>query len=162
MRDHRRPGQDGSGPAVGAGRCGSPCWKLETPARLSWRLVHPATMRLLDPLETKGTLCGFALRGPHGHVHSNGRAVTYIDFSDTISLPLCRNGAQWDLLVLLAEAAQANRAYAADENRVTGVQEGGKVAGVRYQGAEGPGGGGIDRGVRRPMVDRPARGGLSA
>lgn len=105
--------------------------------------VHPTTMRLLDEL---GLWERFAAL-PYSEVrtatlHSNGRAVTYIDFERLHQpYPYVAMVPQWDLLNLLAEAAQAEPSFTLRmKTEVTGLlREGGKVTGVRYQGAEGPG-----------------------
>ncbi|WCS20643.1 FAD-dependent oxidoreductase [Mycobacterium marinum] len=105
--------------------------------------VHPTTMRLLDEL---GLWERFA-ELPFSEVRkatldTNGRSVTYIDFGRLNQPhPYVAMVPQWDLLNLLAEAAQAESSFTLRMNtEVTGLlQEGGRVTGVRYQGAEGPG-----------------------
>lgn len=108
--------------------------------------VHPSTMRLLDEL---GLWDRFAAL-PHSEVHSakfeaDGRSVTYVDFSrlEPLGQPHCFVAMvpQWDLLNLLAEAAQQEPSFTLHmETEVTGLlREGDKVTGVRFQGPEGPG-----------------------
>jgi 2-polyprenyl-6-methoxyphenol hydroxylase-like FAD-dependent oxidoreductase len=73
---------------------------------------------------------------------SNGRSVTYIDFERLRQPhPYIAMVPQWDLLNLLAEAAQAEPSFTLRMNtEVTGLlREGGRVTGVRCQGSEGPG-----------------------
>ncbi len=105
--------------------------------------VHPTTMRLLDEL---GLWERFAAL-PHSEVHkakfeSNGRSVTYVDFGRLRQRhPYVAMVPQWDLLNLLAEVAQAEPSFTLRMNtEVTGLLwEAGRVAGMRYQGPEGPG-----------------------
>jgi 2-polyprenyl-6-methoxyphenol hydroxylase-like FAD-dependent oxidoreductase len=106
--------------------------------------VHPTTLRLLDEL---GLWERFAAL-PHSEVRkakfeSNGRSVTYIDFERLRQQPhpFIAMVPQWDLLNLLAEAAQAEPSFTLRmKTEATGLlREGGRVAGVRYQAADGPG-----------------------
>src|ERR1700749_1635781 len=112
--------------------------------------VHPTTLRLLDEL---GLWDRFAAM-PHSEVRSakfeaDGRSVTYIDFGGLAALgqpfPFVAMVPQWDLLNLLAEAAQAEPSFTLRmRTEVTGLlhgdgREGGRVTGVRYQGPDGPG-----------------------
>ncbi len=105
--------------------------------------VHPTTMRLLDEL---GLWERFA-ELPFSEVRkatldTNGHSVTYIDFGRLNQPhPYVAMVPQWDLFNLLAEAAQAEPSFTLRMNtEVAGLlQEGGRVTGVRYQGAEGPG-----------------------
>ncbi len=105
--------------------------------------VHPTTMRLLDELglaEQFAALRYSAIR--KGQFESNGRSVTYIDFERLRQpYPFIAMVPQWDLLNLLAEAAQAEPNFTLRMNtEVTGLlRDGGRVAGVRYQGSEGVG-----------------------
>src|SRR5262249_38676280 len=73
---------------------------------------------------------------------SNGRSVTYIDF-DRLRQPhpFIAMVPQWDLLNLLAEAAQAEPSFTLRmKTEATGLlREGGRITGVRYQGPKGPG-----------------------
>ncbi len=105
--------------------------------------VHPTTMRLLDEL---GLWERFAAL-PHSEIRratleANGRSVTYIDFGRLRQpYPFIAMVPQWDLLNLLADAAQAEPSFTLRMNtEVTGLlHEGGKVTGVRYQGSDGSG-----------------------
>jgi 2-polyprenyl-6-methoxyphenol hydroxylase-like FAD-dependent oxidoreductase len=105
--------------------------------------VHPTTMRLLEEL---GLWERFA-KLPQTELHSatlesNGRSVTHVDFRRLrqphryIALV-----PQWDLLNLLAEAAQTEPSFTLRMcTEATGLlREGRKVTGVRYHGPEGPG-----------------------
>lgn len=105
--------------------------------------VHPTTLRLLDEL---GLWERFAAI-PHSEVRSarfesDGRSVTYVDFgrlrqphSFVAMVP------QWDLLNLLADAAQEEPTFTLRMNTEATdlMREGGKVTGVRYRGPDGPG-----------------------
>ncbi len=106
--------------------------------------VHPTTMRLLDEL---GLWERFAAL-PHSEVQkarfeSDGRSVTYVDFGRLRRQPhpFVAMVPQWDLLNLLADAAQAEPSFTLwMKTEATGLlREGGRVAGVRYQGPDGPG-----------------------
>jgi 2-polyprenyl-6-methoxyphenol hydroxylase-like FAD-dependent oxidoreductase len=105
--------------------------------------VHPTTMRLLDELglwDRFSALHYSEVRSAKLDV--NGRSVTYIDFERLRQPhPYIAMVPQWDLLNLLAEAAQAEPSFTLRmKAEVTGLlREGGKVTGVRYQGPEGPG-----------------------
>ncbi|WP_158016838.1 FAD-dependent oxidoreductase [Mycobacterium basiliense] len=105
--------------------------------------VHPTTMRLLDEL---GLWERFQ-RLPYTEVHSatfekDGRSVTYVDF-DRLNQPhpFIAMVPQWDLLNLLAEAAQAEPTFSLRMNtEVTGLlRDGDRVIGVTYRGPDGPG-----------------------
>ncbi|ORX07191.1 monooxygenase [Mycobacterium triplex] len=105
--------------------------------------VHPTTMRLLDEL---GLWERFAAI-PHSEVHSarfesDGRSVTYVDFSRLRQPhPFVAMVPQWDLLNLLADAAQEEPTFTLRmKTEATDLmREGGKVTGVRYRGPDGPG-----------------------
>jgi 2-polyprenyl-6-methoxyphenol hydroxylase-like FAD-dependent oxidoreductase len=106
--------------------------------------VHPTTMRLLDEL---GLWERFAAL-PHSEVQSarfelDGRSVTYVDFGRLRRQPhpFVAMVPQWDLLNLLADAAQAEPSFTLRmKTEATGLlREGSKVTGVRYQGPDGPG-----------------------
>jgi len=105
--------------------------------------VHPTTMRLLDELglgERFAALHYSEVR--KGTLESHGRSVTYIDFERLRQpYPFIAMVPQWDLLNMLAEAAKAEPSFTLRmETEVTGlVRDGDGVAGVRYQGADGPG-----------------------
>ena len=103
--------------------------------------VHPTTLRLLDEL---GLWERFAAL-PHSEVQtansSDGRSVTYVDFGRLRQPhPFVAMVPQWDLLNLLAEAAQAEPSFTLRmRTEATGLlRDGGKVTGVRYQGPDGP------------------------
>ena len=74
---------------------------------------------------------------------SDGRPVTYIDFGRLRRQPhpFIAMVPQWDLLNMLADAAQAEPSFTLwMKTEATGLlREGGRVAGVRYQGPDGPG-----------------------
>ena len=106
--------------------------------------VHPTTMRLLDEL---GLWERFAAL-PYSEVQCarfelGGRSVTYVDFGRLRRQPhpFVAMVPQWDLLNLLADAAQAEPSFTLRmKTEATGLlREGGKVTGVRYQGPDGPG-----------------------
>ncbi|MDR3654965.1 MAG: FAD-dependent oxidoreductase [Mycobacterium sp.] len=105
--------------------------------------VHPSTMRLLDELglwERFAALPQSEIR--RGTLESNGRSVTYVDFGRLRQpYPFIAMVPQWDLLNLLADAAQVEPSFTLRMNtEVTGLlREGGKVTGVRYRGPDGPG-----------------------
>ncbi|OMC46975.1 monooxygenase [Mycobacterium sp. IS-2888] len=104
--------------------------------------VHPTTLRLLDELglwERFSELDYSEVR--KAAFESNGRSVTYVDFERLRQPhPFIAMVPQWDLLNLLAEAAQAEPTFTLRmKTEVTGLlREGGKVTGVRYEGPEGP------------------------
>lgn len=105
--------------------------------------VHPTTLRLLDEL---GLWERFAAL-PFSEVRNatfdlGGRSVTYVDFERLRQPhPYIAMVPQWDLLNLLAEAAQAEPSFTLRmKTEATGLlREGDRVVGVRYQGPEGPG-----------------------
>jgi len=105
--------------------------------------VHPTTLRLLDEL---GLWERFAAM-PHSKVQTakfeaDGRSVTYIDFGRLRQPhPYVAMVPQWDLLNLLAEAAQTEPSFRLRmKTEATGLlRDGGKVTGVRYQGPDGRG-----------------------
>ncbi|MGO9928728.1 MAG: FAD-dependent oxidoreductase [Mycobacterium sp.] len=105
--------------------------------------VHPTTMRLLDELglwERFAALPFTEVR--KAKFDSDGRSVTYVDFERLHQPhPFVAMVPQWDLLNLLADAAQAEPSFSLRMNtEVTGLLwEGGRVAGVRLHGPEGPG-----------------------
>jgi 2-polyprenyl-6-methoxyphenol hydroxylase-like FAD-dependent oxidoreductase len=105
--------------------------------------VHPTTLRLLDELglgERFAELPFSKLR--RGTLESDGRSVTYLDFGRLRQPhPYVAMVPQWDLLNLLAEAAQAEPSFNLRMRiEVTGLlRDAGRVTGVRYEGAEGPG-----------------------
>ena len=106
--------------------------------------VHPTTLRLLDEL---GLWDRFATLS-HSEIHQisldvAGRSVAVVDFGRLRRQPhpYVAMVPQWDLLNLLAEAAQAEPSFTLRmSSEVTGLlHEDGRVAGVRYQDADGPG-----------------------
>ncbi|MGZ4514882.1 MAG: FAD-dependent monooxygenase, partial [Mycobacterium sp.] len=105
--------------------------------------VHPTTMRLLDELglwEPFAALHFTEVRT--AKLESNGRSVTYVDFERLRQPhPFVAMVPQWDLLNLLADAAQVEPSFSLRMNtEVTGLLwEAGRVAGVRYRGPDGPG-----------------------
>ena len=105
--------------------------------------VHPTTMRLLDELglwERFAALPFTEVR--KAKFDSDGRSVTYVDFERLHQPhPFVAMVPQWDLLSLLADAAQAEPSFSLRMNtEVTGLLwECGRVAGVRLHGSEGPG-----------------------
>jgi 2-polyprenyl-6-methoxyphenol hydroxylase-like FAD-dependent oxidoreductase len=105
--------------------------------------VHPTTLRLLDELglwERFAALPYSEIR--NASIESNGRPVTYVDFGRLrLPHPFIAMVPQWDLLNLLAEAAQAEPNFTLRmRTEVTGLlREGGRVTSVRYQGPEGAG-----------------------
>ncbi|GFG87003.1 oxidoreductase [Mycolicibacter algericus] len=106
--------------------------------------VHPTTLRLLDEL---GLWDRFAALS-HSEIHQvvldvAGRGVTVVDFGRLRGQPhpYIAMVPQWDLLNLLAESAQTEPTFTLRmQTEVTGLlHENGRVAGVRYQGPDGPG-----------------------
>lgn len=105
--------------------------------------VHPTTLQLLDELglgERFAQLPYSKLR--RGTLESEGHSVTYLDF-ERIRQPhrYIAMVPQWDLLNLLAEAAQAEPGFTLRMRaEVTGLlRDGDRVTGVRYEGVDGPG-----------------------
>lgn len=105
--------------------------------------VHPTTLRLLDEL---GLWERFAAL-PYSEIRdatleSNGRRVTYIDFGRLRQPhPFIAMVPQWDLLNLLAEAAETEPNFTLRmRTEVTGLlREAGRVTGVSYHGPGGAG-----------------------
>lgn len=105
--------------------------------------VHPVTLTLLDDL---GLYDEFEAL-PHSEVEKvwvpvGGRQVTIADFSRLKELhPLLALVPQWDLLDLLADAAQREPSFTLRmSTEVTGLlREGSTVTGVRFTGPDGPG-----------------------
>ncbi|HEU4359957.1 MAG TPA: FAD-dependent oxidoreductase [Mycobacterium sp.] len=105
--------------------------------------VHPTTMRLLDEL---GLWQRFSAL-PYSEVRkaafeSNGRVVTLVDFERLRQPhPFVAMVPQWDLLNLLAAAAQEEPSFTLQmSTEVTGLlTEAGRVTGVRYQSPSGSG-----------------------
>jgi len=106
--------------------------------------VHPSTLRLLDEL---GLFAQFDAL-PHTRLERlglslpDGRSVNMVDFT-RLRLPhrYVAMVPQWDLLDLLAEAGKKEPTFALRMSHdVTGLlYESGRVAGVRYESADGPG-----------------------
>jgi 2-polyprenyl-6-methoxyphenol hydroxylase-like FAD-dependent oxidoreductase len=105
--------------------------------------VHPSTLRLLDELglwERFSALHYSVVQ--KAKFDSNGRSVTYIDLARLRQPhPFIAMVPQWDLLNLLADAAQAEPSFTLlMKTEATGLlREGNRITGVRYQGPEGPG-----------------------
>lgn len=105
--------------------------------------VHPSTLRLLDELGLWERFTAL----PHSRIdhlgfQSHGREVTLVDFRRLAQPhPYIAMVPQWDLLNLLAEAAEAESTFTLlMRHEVTGlVRDAGRVTGVRYTSPEGPG-----------------------
>jgi len=105
--------------------------------------VHPVTLRLLDEL---GLFERFD-RLPHSVVEKgefgvDGQLYTMVDFRRLHQPhPYVAMVPQWDLLDLIADAAQDEPSFTLRmQSEVTGLlREGDKVTGVRYTGPDGPG-----------------------
>src|ERR1700742_2032362 len=100
--------------------------------------VHPTTMRLLDELglwERFAELPFTEVR--KAEFETDGHSVTYVDFDRLRRQPhpFVAMVPQWDLLNLLAEAAQAEPSFTLRmKTEATGLRrEGGKVTDVRYE-----------------------------
>ncbi|MCW1958534.1 MAG: FAD-dependent oxidoreductase [Mycobacterium sp.] len=106
--------------------------------------VHPSTLRLLDEL---GLWDRFAelpqSRIDHLGFDADGQELTLVDFRRLRSQPhpYIAMVPQWDLLNLLAEAAEAEPTFTLLlEHEVTGVlRDGARTTGVRYISPAGPG-----------------------
>ncbi|CAM3023054.1 hypothetical protein BST27_06730 [Mycobacterium intermedium] len=105
--------------------------------------VHPTTLRLLDELGLWDRFAALPFtKVSKAEFDVDGRSITYLDFDRLRQpFPFVAMVPQWDLLNLLAEAAEAEPIFTLRMNtEVTGlIHEGGRVAGVRYQGLDGPG-----------------------
>jgi 2-polyprenyl-6-methoxyphenol hydroxylase-like FAD-dependent oxidoreductase len=106
--------------------------------------VHPSTMRLLDELGLWSAFAGL----PQSKVERatfdvDGQPLTIVDFTRLRKQPhpYIAMVPQWDLLNLLAEAADAEPTFTLRmSHEVTGVvRVGRRVAGVRYRGPDGEG-----------------------
>ncbi|MDX1884737.1 FAD-dependent oxidoreductase [Mycolicibacterium sp. 120270] len=105
--------------------------------------VHPVTLTLLDDLGLYDRFMAL----PHSEVHRaqftiGGRKVTVADFGRLREPhPLLALVPQWDLLNLLADAAQDEPTFTLRmKTEVTGLlRDGDRVTGVRYDGPDGPG-----------------------
>ena len=105
--------------------------------------VHPSTLQLLDDL---GLWKSFSAlphsRIDHLEVAADGGEVTLVDFRRLRQPhPYIAMVPQWDLLTLLAEAAEAEPTFTLRmSHEVTGLlRDGEKVTGVRYTGPDGTG-----------------------
>ena len=105
--------------------------------------VHPSTLRLIDDL---GLWDEFSTvpqsRIDHLGIDVDGRQVTLVDLRRLHQPhPYIAMVPQWDLLTLLAEAAQAEPTFTLRmSTEVTGLlREGDRVTGVRYRGPDGEG-----------------------
>jgi 2-polyprenyl-6-methoxyphenol hydroxylase-like FAD-dependent oxidoreductase len=105
--------------------------------------VHPSTLRLLDEL---GLWDRFAAlpqsRVEQASMTVGGRQLTMVDFRRLREpYPYMAMVPQWDLLNLLAEAAEAEPTFTLLlSHEVLGlVYDDGRVAGVRYRGPDGAG-----------------------
>jgi len=105
--------------------------------------VHPSTLRLIDDL---GLWDEFSTvpqsRIDHLGIDVDGRQVTLVDLRRLHQPhPYIAMVPQWDLLNLLAEAAQAEPTFTLKmSTEVTGLlRDGNRVTGVRYRGPDGDG-----------------------
>jgi len=105
--------------------------------------VHPSTLRLIDDL---GLWDEFSTvpqsRIDHLGIDVDGRQVTLVDLRRLHQPhPYIAMVPQWDLLTLLAEAAQAEPTFTLRmSTEVTGLlRDGDRVTGVRYRGPDGEG-----------------------
>jgi len=105
--------------------------------------VHPSTLRLIDDL---GLWSRFAelpqSRVEQGALIVDGRPLTLVDFRRLHQPhPYIAMVPQWDLLTMLAEAAQAEPTFSLRmSTEVTGLlREGDRVTGVRHRGPDGEG-----------------------
>lgn len=106
--------------------------------------VHPTTLRLLDELGLWERFVTLAYSEIHQvTLDVAGREVTMVDFGRLRRQPhpYIAMVPQWDLLNLLAEAAQTEPTFTLRmQTEVTGLlHENGRVAGVRYRDPDGPG-----------------------
>ena len=105
--------------------------------------VHPSTLALLDEL---GLWDRFAAmpqsRVEQGALNIDGQPVTLVDFRRLRQPhPYIAMVPQWDLLNLLAEAAQSEPSFTLRlEHEVTGLlRDGDRITGVRYRSPDGAG-----------------------
>jgi len=105
--------------------------------------VHPSTLRLIDDL---GLWDEFSTvpqsRIDHLGIDVDGRQLTLVDLRRLHQPhPYIAMVPQWDLLTMLAEAAQAEPTFTLRmSTEVTGLlREGDRVVGVRYRGPDGEG-----------------------
>lgn len=106
--------------------------------------VHPSTLRLLDELGLWDEFTGLPQsRIDHLGFDVDGRQVTLVDLRRLRRQPhpYIAMVPQWDLLSLLAEAAQAEPTFTLRmQHEVTGLlRSGNRVSGVRYRSPGGEG-----------------------
>ena len=105
--------------------------------------VHPSTLRLLDELGLWDRFSALPQsRIDHLEVPADGREMTLVDFTRLHQPhPYIAMVPQWDLLNLLAEAAEAEPSFTLRmEHEVTGLlRDGNRTTGVRYTSAAGDG-----------------------
>ena len=105
--------------------------------------VHPSTLRLIDDLGLWDEFSAVPQsRIDHLGIDVDGRQVTLVDLRRLHQPhPYIAMVPQWDLLTLLAEAAQAEPTFTLRmSTEVTGLlREGDRVTGVRYRGPDGEG-----------------------
>jgi 2-polyprenyl-6-methoxyphenol hydroxylase-like FAD-dependent oxidoreductase len=105
--------------------------------------VHPSTLRLIDDLGLWDEFSAVPQsRIDHLGIDVDGRQVTLVDLRRLHQPhPYIAMVPQWDLLTLLAEAAQAEPTFTLRmSTEVTGLlREGDRVVGVRYRGPDGEG-----------------------
>jgi 2-polyprenyl-6-methoxyphenol hydroxylase-like FAD-dependent oxidoreductase len=106
--------------------------------------VHPSTLRLLDELGLWNEFTAIPQsRIDHLGLETDGRELTLVDFRRLRGQPhpYIAMVPQWDLLNLLAEAAEAEPAFTLLlEHEVTGIlRDGARTTGVRYLSPAGAG-----------------------
>ena len=106
--------------------------------------VHPSTLRLLDDLGLWEKFSALPQsKIDHIEITAHGREATLVDFRRLRSQPhpYVAMVPQWDLLNLLAAAAEAEPTFTLLlEHEVTGLlREGSRTTGVRYTSPTGPG-----------------------
>lgn len=105
--------------------------------------VHPSTLRLLDDLGLWERFTALPQsRIDHIGIDAGGREVTLVDFRRLKQPhPYVAMVPQWDLLTLLAEAAEAEPTFTLRlEHEVVGLlSTGTRITGVRYRGPDGDG-----------------------
>jgi 2-polyprenyl-6-methoxyphenol hydroxylase-like FAD-dependent oxidoreductase len=105
--------------------------------------VHPSTLRLIDDLGLWDRFSQLPQsRVEQGALSVDGRPLTVVDFRRLRQPhPYIAMVPQWDLLTLLAEAAQAEPTFTLRmSTEVTGLlRDGDRVTGVAYRGPDGEG-----------------------
>ena len=105
--------------------------------------VHPSTLRLLDDLGLWDEFSALPQsKVEHADIVTGGRQVTLVDFRRLRQpYPYVAMVPQWDLLNLLAAAAQQEPTFTLRmQHEVTGLlREGGRTTGVRYTSPDGAG-----------------------